>query len=202
MELDEIKGLDWTVGCKGVNNDKALFVEVLRTYCGESREMLERYGQYQGEDTERTIIDMHGMKSASAGIGAMEMSQEFKSMELEGKTGNLDYLAEHMETCMAHLKELSEQIQAYLDSLDLGETADCEVRPEETLSSEDLSPLIEALDEIEFEVFEEKLALLSERNFGQSINEALKKAETVYGNFEYDEARDLLAELQESLKKK
>lgn len=196
METDRIKGLDWETGCKGVNNDEKLFLEVLRTYYEEGQEIIERYQGFQGEDIERTIIDMHGMKSASAGIGARELSEEFKSMEVEGKTGNTAYLTEHMEACMDHLKELTTQIKSYLDENGAEEKVSHEGQPEETLETEVLDELIEALDDIEFELFEEKIALLRDKNFGQAANDGIAKADRAYENFDYDDARDALVELK------
>ncbi len=196
METERIKGLDWETGCKGVNNNEELFLEVLRTYYEEGQEIIERYQSFQGENIERTIIDMHGMKSASAGIGAIELSEEFKSMEVEGKTGNTAYLSEHMEECMAKLKELTGQIKRYLDKNTAEEKVSYEGQPQEALKEELLDELIDALDEIEFELFEEKIALLLDKNFGQAINDGLRKANRAYENFDYDDAKDALVELK------
>lgn len=198
MQTEKIQGLDWEIGCKGVNNNEKLFLDVLRTYYEEGEEILDRYQNYQGEDMERTIIDMHGMKSASAGIGAMEISAEFKAMELEGKTGNNEYLITHMDECMQHLKELTSRIKEYLAHRVEEDTGNSD-QPEEILEAELLDELITALDDIEFELFEEKIALLLEKNFGQEANNELKKANRTYENFDYDDAKDILAALKEQL---
>lgn len=195
MQEERIRGLDWEIGCKGVNNNEKLFLDVLRTYYEEGGEILERYQNYQGEDIERAIIDMHGMKSASAGIGAMELSAEFKAMELEGKTGNTEYLMQHMDECMQHLKELADAIQEYLNQCAETEPENAD-QPEEVLKTEVLEELIEALDNIEFELFEEKIAQLLTKNFGQEANKELKKVNRTYENFDYDDAKNLLEELK------
>lgn len=199
MQTERIEGLDWAIGCSGVNNNEELFLEVLRTYYEEGQEILERYQGFQGEDIERTIIDMHGMKSASAGIGAMGISEEFKAMELEGKTGNTDYLLVHMEGCMKHLKVLAGHIKEYLDTHHAKEETDCGGQPEEVLREDVLEELIGALDEIEFELFEEKIALLLKKNFGQEANEELKQANHAYENFDYDDAKEVLEALRSRL---
>ena len=198
MQTERIQGLDWEIGCKGVNNNEKLFLDVLRTYYEEGEEILKRYQGYQGEDMERAIIDMHGMKSASAGIGAMDISAEFKAMELEGKTGNTEYLITHMDECMQHLKELAGRIKEYLDHHVEEETGNSD-QPEETLEAGLLDELITALDDIEFELFEEKIALLLEKNFGQEANDELRRANRTYENFDYDDAKDILEALKEQL---
>ena len=198
MQTERIPGLDWEIGCKGVNNNEKLFLDVLRTYYEEGEEILRRYQNYQGENMERAIIDMHGMKSASAGIGAMEISAEFKAMELEGKTGNTEYLIIHMDECMHHLKELAERIKEYV-AHHVEEDRGNSDQPEETLEAELLDELITALDDIEFEFFEEKIALLLEKNFGQEANDELKKASRTYENFDYDDAKDILVGLRDRL---
>lgn len=199
MQTERIQGLDWETGCSGVNNNEALFLEVLRTYYEEGQEILERYQGFQGENIERTIVDMHGMKSASAGIGAMGISEEFKAMELEGKTGNTAYLLAHMEECMVHLKELTGNIKKYLDTVQLKEETGHEGQPEETLEPGVLGELVVALDDIEFELFEEKIGQLLEKNFGSDINEEIEKANKAYENFEYDDAKEVLIKLNSRL---
>lgn len=199
METERIKGLEWEIGCKGVNNDEKLFLEVLKTYYEEGQEIMKRYQNFQGEDIERTVIDMHGMKSASAGIGAMRISEEFKAMELEGKTGNSAYLSEHMEECMTHLKALTEEIKKYLDYNLTDEESCNEGQPEEALSVELLDELIGALDDIEFELFEEKIAQLCNKNFNSAVNEGIRKASAAYENFDYDDAKDILVALKSQL---
>lgn len=196
MQTEKIQGLDWKIGCEGVNNDETLFLEVLRTYYEEGQEILERYQNFQGEEIERAIIDMHGMKSASAGIGAIEISEKFKAMEVEGKTGNHGYLLEHMGECMISLKELSKHIKEYLDTVLDEAERDFEGLPEEILGMEALDILIHALDEIEFELFEEKMAEYSKKNFGREVNEGLACANRAYENFDYDDAKDALEELK------
>ncbi len=199
MQTERIQGIDWEIGCNGVNNNEALFLEVLRTYCEEGMEIMERYQDFQGEDIERTIIDMHGMKSASAGIGAMEISGKFKAMELEGKTGNTAYLLSNMEDCMLCLKELTGHIKDYLDNHQEEEDIGHDGQPEEKLELEVLDALIGALDEIEFELYEEKIALLLKKNFGQEVNEGLANANQAYENFDYDDAKEALEALRSRL---
>lgn len=196
MDKNQIKGLDWEIGSKAVNGDEELFLEVLKTYYEESQDILDKYKAYQGEDLERTIIDMHGMKSASAGIGAMELSAEFKAMELEGKTGNADYLLNNMAGCLKHLEELCADLKAFLDEAVQEKGNDLSDKPEESLSEAVLDELIQALEDIEFEMFEEKIAELKQNNYGAVINEGISKADRAYDNFDYDDAKDALVELK------
>lgn len=191
----KIEGLDWEAGCKSVNNDEELFLDVLRSYSEEGQEILDRYADFHGEDLERTVIDMHGMKSASAGIGAMEISEKFKGMELEGKIGNAEYLLENMSDCMACLKQLIEAIDAYLAENEKAEV-NLDGQPEEQFPAGKLEEMIGALEDIEFEAFEEQIAELRTRNFGSVINEGLAKAQKAYDNFDYDDAKEALEALK------
>ncbi len=195
MDNPKINGLDWKIGCENVHNNKDLFLDILRTYCEESQEILKRYGEFQGEDMERTVVDMHGMKSASAGIGALDLSAKFKQMELEGKAGNEDYLLKHMPECLGDLKLLTEELKAFLDTIEVEEVK-LDGLPEESLPSEELDGMIEALEEIEFDIFEEKMAFLQTKNFGEAVNNGLAKADRAYENFDYDDAKEALIEVK------
>lgn len=191
----KIEGLDWEAGCKSVNHDEELFLDVLRSYSEEGREILNRYADFQGEDLERTVIDMHGMKSASAGIGAMEVSEKFKGMELEGKIGNVEYMLENMAGCMDCLKQLIEAIDDYL-ATNVKAEVNLDGQPEEQFPAGKLDEMINALEDIEFEAFEELIAEFRTRNFGSAINEGLAKAQKAYDNFDYEDAKEFLEALK------
>lgn len=199
MKQYAIKGLDVECGLKNVNNQEDIYDMVLETYCQEAVEKMAIYSQvdesFLQENLQKTIIDMHGIKGASNGIGALELGEQFRKMEFAGKDGDIAYLYENMKPCMDAYREMVEQINAARASE--GSDLEVELSGEEMSIDEDLiDELVQALDDIDFDKFEETMDELMQQNFGPNTNRTLKEAWNFYDNFDYDEAADLLKQLK------
>lgn len=193
MKLYDIAGLDVECGLKNVNNQQDIYDMVLETYCQEAEEKMARYAHadraFLQDNLQNTIIDMHGIKGASNGIGALELGEKFRKMEFAGKDGNIDYLFENMESCMEEYRALTEQIAAACG------------QPEESTTSgqlpaEVIDGLIRELEALDFDSFEDTMEDLLKQDFGGHTNHILKEVWEDYDNFDYEEAADLLGQLK------
>ncbi len=193
-----IKGLSAECGLKNVNFQEDVYDMVLETYCEESVLKREKYAHveegYIRENLQNTIIDMHGIKGASNGIGALELGEKFRLMEFAGKDGDVAYLLANMESCMQEYKDLVDNITIYLN--EHNQTGDNASGEEIGFDSSLLDKMIQALDDVDFDTFEDTMDELLKQNFGDEINQALNKAWRFYDNFDYDEAAEVLQELK------
>jgi HPt (histidine-containing phosphotransfer) domain-containing protein len=72
------------------------YEEVLQVYLEEGCEVLEDIQKkYESEDWKSYVIYVHSLKSNSFGIGADELGELAKSLELAGKEGNISYIQVH-----------------------------------------------------------------------------------------------------------
>lgn len=116
-----IKGIDLAAGLESVNNDEAIFMEILQIYYEDGVAMLKTLRQnLQYTDMKTFIIHTHAMKSASKGIGANEVSERFREMEFAGKDNDMDTIERRLDGCLALFEELLENIKKYLDGEEAG----------------------------------------------------------------------------------
>lgn len=199
MKQYSINGLDVAFGLKNVNNQEDFYDMVLETYCQEALEKIEIYRKvgknFLQENLQKTIVDMHGIKGANKGIGALELGEKFRQMEFAGKEGNVAFLYENMESYINEYKEMVEQIQAVLAANKEDDFIQSD-RTESTFDYAVIDDMVQALDDIDFDRFEEIMDELREQNFGPNINRSLKEAWNYYDNFDYEEAADILKQLK------
>lgn len=95
------------VYCMG---DEDFYLEMIETYLEEDkRELLEK--EYSLSDWKSYQIHMHSLKSTSLTIGADELSEHAKTLELAVKDGNDSFVKEHHEEIMQEYDKLLGQIQ-------------------------------------------------------------------------------------------
>jgi CheY-like chemotaxis protein len=63
------------------------------------------------DNIQEFIVNVHGIKSASASIGADEISTEAASLEAAGKEGDLAYINDNFGDFMSHLSKLIDDIK-------------------------------------------------------------------------------------------
>ncbi len=94
-ETLEIEGLDCNQGMRYCNGEE-FYIEVLGDYCQSTDEtgMLARKS-YELKDWKNYTIAVHGIKSAMFSIGANEIAEMAKKLELAGKESRIDYIESH-----------------------------------------------------------------------------------------------------------
>ncbi len=96
-----------TKGIEHMGGNAEDYEEVLQVYLEEGRDVLEELRKdYQAEDWKRYVIYVHSLKSNSFGIGADELGELAKSLELAGKDGNISYIQAHHEEMMDLYREV------------------------------------------------------------------------------------------------
>ena len=70
----------------------------------------------KGDIAQYTIL-VHGLKSSSASIGAMELSEMAKAHEMAGKEGNVAYIKENYEELKQLFVKNVDAIQKCLQSM-------------------------------------------------------------------------------------
>ena len=120
---------------------------------------------------------MHGIKGAMGSIGAIDVSEQARQLEMAGKEGRMDYIVEHHAQLMEAYQKL---FYALKDSMGQSETM---TKQEEEASLETLpvldtlvfEQLLEALENAAYELNNEKmLEVLEELELYQYQNTALK----------------------------
>ncbi|MDR3167563.1 MAG: response regulator [Treponema sp.] len=143
-----IIGLNIEAGVAGTGGSEDIYREVLAVYCQDAQERFEfLQTPPEAEQLPLFITHVHALKSASASIGAAELSAEAAGLEAAGKRGDLVFIAEHLDGFYKNLKTLTEQIRSGLAALESNAAPNNpapEGAPETTLPNEGILLLLKA----------------------------------------------------------
>ncbi len=97
---------------------KETYIEVLEAYADNAASQQESIVQaLEKEDIGQYAILVHGLKSSSASIGAMELSEMAKAHEMAAKDGDTVYVKQHYEELQQLFVKNVDAIQKYLRSM-------------------------------------------------------------------------------------
>ncbi len=101
-----LEGFDVAKGVSCCGGDMECFLEILKVYYDSGEKRLGELKSFlDTKDYKNYIIAVHGLKSSSASIGAMELSECAKAHEFSGKDEKYDFLHEDF----SHLESLYRQ---------------------------------------------------------------------------------------------
>ena len=160
-----IDGVDMDAAMRYYSGDEEGFIDLLELYCMDGKRKTGLLRELVQSDILRYQIEVHGLKSASANIGAMEVSSLARAQENAAAKGDREFIEEQFplllaeyETLLANidqflkqrarmkgreeklprlpLQELREQTALALDDLKHFRSAECAKKVEEMLSHE------------------------------------------------------------------
>ncbi|MGN1084840.1 MAG: Hpt domain-containing protein, partial [Lachnospiraceae bacterium] len=108
--------VDWKKGRTFCLGDEEFYREMLRTFLNAHSDM-ELRGYYEESDFEKYRIKVHAVKTNLANIGAMQVSEMAKQLELALKIdNNVTYVQEHHEEFMAIYESVVSEVETYLEN--------------------------------------------------------------------------------------
>jgi CheY-like chemotaxis protein len=111
----EIEGLDTSRGLASTGGTMEGYVRVLETYCRDAAKRLEILsGAPDGTCAASIITQVHALKSASASIGADEISHMAAELEKAGKNGDADFISAELALFRESLSGLIGRIRPAL----------------------------------------------------------------------------------------
>ncbi len=115
-EVFQIDGVDIDAAMQYYSGDEEEFVDLLDIYCMDGKRKMELLRELVQSDISRYQIEVHGLKSASANIGAMgvsDMAREHENAAVQGDREFIDrqfpVLMEEYETLLANIEQFLEQ---------------------------------------------------------------------------------------------
>ncbi len=111
---------------EGINTDEVAehhsasveeFIELLQLYCLDGkrkRKLLRRL--LEAKDYKTYAIEVHALKSASANVGAMQVSNRAREQEKAVNRGDITFVDSHADRLLCEYEEQLLHIQQYLDS--------------------------------------------------------------------------------------
>ena len=189
-------GLDTETGI-GYTGSPEKYIAAIARYvrcCGDNTADIGKH--LASGDLQRYIVAVHAVKSNSRMIGHNELFKAFESLEAAGKRNDTAFIGENSDTVLKRYAEVAEQLRPFAASP--AEAA----APLITLAEaeETAGELLAALDDLDDELSGQLVQRLSGYPFEDGDKEKLAQAKKYIGDFMYDEAAELIKELQNSIK--
>lgn len=199
--------IDTAKGIANVGGSEDVYLTVLNTYYNEGLDKWKDIpGQFLDGDIQLFTTNVHALKSSSASIGALAISERFKKLEFAGKDNNRGYIEENLDLCLEDFRELLNSVKdiliskgAFEDSADNG--PDLSGLEEVSLSVEYVEDLQHNLNNVNLKKCEEIINAMSGTNYGNDVNAVIRQIKDAYDMFDYHKVKDLLTGLLSELSK-
>jgi signal transduction histidine kinase/DNA-binding NarL/FixJ family response regulator/HPt (histidine-containing phosphotransfer) domain-containing protein len=140
--LFSIPGVNVKKGITATGGTLAAYIKVLSLFCKDVKDRLRLLQKAPDADTLPVFItQVHSLKSASASIGAQEISSLAAGLEAIGKAGDTDFIRDSLPDFIQQLAELEKNIRAAL-------SVDKETVPAEINKAADISAYIPIFREL------------------------------------------------------
>lgn len=204
-EQKQTGGLNTEKGLLNIGFNQEAYAAILNTYYTEGLKYLELLPSLlETGNIQLFTTHVHGIKSSSASIGAMEVSALFKELEFAGKAGDTGLINRKFTGYLEKFKAVLEEVKAYL--INIGRFS--ETQSEQNLDDQEthemtveiLQNFKTELDKMNLKVTDELVPEMASKNFGVQINEQIKKLRNAYDMFDFHQVKAILNEMIESRK--
>lgn len=184
-----IKGVDVKGAMERIQVNEEIYLNILKTYYGDLQAKLQRIDQAKREgNIKNFVIDVHGLKSASASIGAMELSELAKELEMAGKNEELDFIESHYDTFFRKANEVEENLKEFFAE----ETVDGEEKMstdflQHTLDQEWIKAMVDACDDMDSQRISKLMEALKGKQFNESDSKKIQQMKEYANQYDYDE---------------
>ena len=198
-------GLNTDKGLMNIGFNQDAYAAILNTYYTEGMKYLELLPDLlEVGDIRLFTTDVHGIKSSSASIGAMEVSELFKELEFDGKAGDVAAIKGKFNGYMDKFKEILAEVKEYLTGIgkfsETGKEENLEDKEVEELTADMLQNLKTELDKMNLKVTDRLVPEMASRNFGTQANEQIRKLREAYDMFDFHQVKSILHEMIEDTK--
>ncbi len=197
-----IDGLDMNAAMQYYSGDEKGFVDLLDIYCLDGKRKLELLQELAGSDILRYQIEVHGLKSASANIGAMDVSAMAREHENAAAKGDREFIDGHFpqliaeyETLLANIKQFLEQYRQKNEGTEKLPGLPIQELREETAAA------LEELKHFWSQKCGERVKTMLAHELSKDVEERLLQIQEHLRLYEDDDAEELLAQLLGILEK-
>ncbi len=205
LENINIRGIDINAVFDNQTGSLGDYTDLLSVFCAEGRRKLELLARLaDGGDLRRYEIEVHGLKSASANIGALRLSALAREHEAAAAGGNSVFIEKHISELLGAYEKQLEQIQRFLDDRQAGgEESSGEVLPalDGRTLREEVRAALTLLEDFHSRECAARLDGLLGHQTADATGRALREIRDRLRIYEDDEAEALLRALLEELDK-
>jgi CheY-like chemotaxis protein len=187
----EIEGVDVNRGILLSGGSAEQYLDTLALFCKDAQEKIAEINNcLEARDLALYTIHVHALKSASANIGAIELSKAAFTLEKAGQRGDLLYIKNNCTPFLLTLDQLLNYIGSLLSSNESG--AD---NFDKALFRKKLNTLKNALNDMDGDSINEAIESLLRSSYPNNIKSTIRKVSSHLLMTEYDEAEALIETL-------
>jgi len=195
----QIEGIDINFGIAMTGGNQDNYLQILDVFYEDSHEKTRQIEDaLSSGDIVLFTTHIHALKSASASIGAADISERAKALELAGNNENLEFITKNINTFLLKLDEVAKNISFSLSSMQ--SAAVSETKEDRELLTTQLFRLKEALAVINIEGIDKSQERLRAGTWSKKVQKELENIYRFVLLFEYEEAtrviENLIAEVQ------
>ncbi len=198
IKLPRMTGVDTVRGIKACAGRQDRYIEVLRTFYGSGKTQFTRIGElYKAKDLKNLRIEVHGLKSVSASIGATDISNLSLAIENALKNDDQAFVNANIETLMSMYGKLLKQLESFFDVDDIPTEAAKKITLDRVRDK--LMLLAAALDEFDDEAAVALIDGVLEYGFDADVRREIKLIREQVKVFDYNKAAEMTEELIKGL---
>jgi Response regulators consisting of a CheY-like receiver domain and a winged-helix DNA-binding domain len=186
---------DPRAGLASVENEALVYDEMLKLFQENIAALVDLMaGQLERADLRGLSIQVHGLKSSLASLGARELSEKARELEEAGLAEDLDFCRNKLPDFLRRLRAVARLLDDIFGPADPGSPTETDSAP--PVAGPDFEPLGRALAVYDFEAIHSALAELMSRPHGPTIDQALADIKKRLRLFDYEGAAELLEKLR------
>lgn len=197
-----IEGIDLKIALEYFSGDEAGFIELLELYYTDGKRKIGHLHGFSQSDLTRYQVEVHGLKSASANIGAMEVSNLARGQENAAAQGDTKFITEGLPRLLTEYETLLDNIGRFLNQHQTntlkGQKLPCPSPEELQKQAEKALNLLEDFQSKECAKIVETMLLY---DLPEDMADSLRQIQTQLKLYEDDEAEELLRQLSDRLGK-
>ena len=198
----KIDGLNTNAAMQYYSGDEEGFANLLEIYCMDGKRKLSLLQDLVESDILRYQIEVHGLKSASANIGAMDVSAMAREHENAAAQGDREFIEKHFSQLMGEYETLLTNIGQFLERR-RQKRDKREKLPGLSMQElrEQVSAALEELKHFRSQKCAERVKILLTHELSKDVEERLLQIQEYLRLYEDDDAEELLGQLLSILEK-
>jgi len=196
-EAFQIDGVDMSAALQYYSGDEEGFVDLLELYCMDGKRKTRLLRELVNSDILRYQIEVHGLKSASANIGAVDVSAMARAQENAAAQGDREFIDRQFPLLLAEYEILLANIEQFLERRRLEMDSGKEKLPCPPIRElkEQAASALEDLKHFRSRECAEKIEALLRYELPKNTAESLLQIREQLRLFEDDNAEELLGQL-------
>ncbi|MCR5432545.1 MAG: response regulator [Lachnospiraceae bacterium] len=201
LKLPRMTGVDTIKGIKACAGRADRYLEVLRTFYSSGKVQYEKIEKlYDKKDQKNLRIEVHGLKSVSASIGATDLSNLSLAVENALKNDDMAFVDANIASLQAKYNKLIKQLEAYFEVEDMPSEQSKTITLDKVCDK--LMLLAGALDEFDDEAACVLIDGLLEYGFDADVRKEVRMIRDKVKVFDYNQASEMTEELIKDLSNK